>query len=88
MQFQVGDGTIRYECGDRVDAKGHYTLGINGDKTGAPPGEYKVWIDTDPYNEPKYSNCSKVAEKYRSASSTPLKVEVKEGENKIDLVLK
>jgi len=85
---QVGDGTLRYECADLVDANGNYTLGFNGDKAGAPPGEYQVYIQPRGFNELKNSNSSKIPQKYREQGTTPLLVEVKDGENTFDFELK
>jgi hypothetical protein len=85
---QTGDGTLRFECADLVDANGHYTLGFNGDKAGAPPGEYKVYIQPRGYNELKNSNANRIPQKYREEGTTPLLVEVKDGENTLDFELK
>jgi hypothetical protein len=86
--MEIGDGTLRYECADLVDGSGHYTLGFNGDKAGAPPGEYKVWIQPRGYNELKNSNASRIPEKYREVFTTPISVEVKDGDNTFDFELK
>ena len=85
---QFGDGSLRYECADLVDAHGNYTLGFNGDQAGAPPGEYKVWIQPREINELKNSNSGKIPKKYRELGTSPLLVDVKDGENTFDFELK
>jgi hypothetical protein len=71
-----------------VDANGKYTLGFNGDKAGAPPGEYKVWIQPREINELKNSNSQKIPEKYREQGTSTLLVDVMDGENTFDFELK
>ena len=82
------DGSLRYECADLVDANGNYTLGFNGDKAGAPPGEYKVLIQPREMNELPNSNSQKIPKKYREQGTSPLVVVVKDGENTFDFELK
>jgi hypothetical protein len=75
------DGLIRYEAAGLVDGSGRYQLGLNGDRSGAPTGDYKVTIQPREYQELPQSNVKRIPPRYRDQAKTPLKVTVKEGEN-------
>jgi hypothetical protein len=89
QEIEVGDGSLRYECGDVVDAKGNYTIGFNSNKQGAPPGRYWVTITPrdDVGSELKGNNVARIPQKYQSATTTPLVKDVKEGDNQFDFEL-
>jgi hypothetical protein len=87
VEIKAG-GALRYECAALVDAKGRYILGFNGDKSGAPPGEYKVTIQPRDYQELPGSNSNRIPDKYQEQSTTPLTITVEEGDNTFDVVLK
>jgi hypothetical protein len=80
-------GKMRYEATSMVDAKGHYTLGLN-DHSGAPAGDYKVRIMPRDYMELPGSNSNRIPPKYREAATTPLTATVKEGDNTLNFEVK
>lgn len=82
------DGRIRYEAAGLVDANGKYTLGFNGDHSGAPAGDCKVTIQPRDYQELHNSNSKRIPARYKDRSKTPLTVSVKEGDNTFNFELK
>jgi hypothetical protein len=83
------NGLIRYETAALVDLKGNYELGFNGDRSGAPAGDYKVTIMPRDYQELRQSNSNRIPARYREQSTTPLtEITVKEGDNVLDFELK
>ena len=82
------NGLVRYEVAGLVDLKGNYELGFNGDRSGAPAGEYKVTIMPRDYQELPQSNSNRIPARYREQSTTPLTtITVKEGDNALDFEL-
>jgi hypothetical protein len=71
----------------RVKADGSFAIGTYGPDDGAPPGEYKVVIVWLPPNAderpllPSGRHPNKLPDLYSSATTTPLKVQVKEDPN-------
>jgi predicted small lipoprotein YifL len=82
------DGRVRYEAAGLVDANGKYSLGFNGDHSGAPAGECKVFIQPRDYQELPNSNSKRIPARYRDKSKTPLVVSVKEGGNTFNFEIK
>ncbi len=80
-------GKVRYEGTGLVDAQGQYQIGFNGDSSGVPAGQYKVTIKPRDYQELRPSNSSRIPERYRQSSTTPLEVSVQEEPNTFDFVL-
>lgn len=83
-----GDGRIRCEAASLVDANGRYTLGFNGDRSGAPAGECKVTVQPRDYQELPNSNSRQIPSRFRDPAKTPLRVTVKEGDNTFNFELK
>jgi hypothetical protein len=79
---------MRYEGAGLINDKGEYKIGLNGDGTGVPAGDYKVTILPRDYQELKGSNSARIPNQYREASTTPLTLTVKEQDNTFDLVLR
>lgn len=66
-----------------TDANGHYTLAcMNRNQSGAWIGKHRVVCE-----EPERKGKPRVPEQYRSPATTPLKFEVREGKQTIDLPL-
>ncbi len=81
-------GLIRYEAASLIDADGKYTLGFNGDGSGAAAGDYKVTIMPRDYQELRNSNSQRIPPRYREQATTPLTVAVKEEDNTFNFELK
>jgi hypothetical protein len=79
---------LRYDGGALVDAKGEFVAGRNGDKKGLVPGEYVVTVGPRELGELPGSNAASVPKAYRDEKTSPLKVTVKDGDNKIDIPVK
>lgn len=87
VEREVGS-KLRYDGGSLVDAKGEYVAGRNGDRKGLVPGEYVVTVGPRELGELPGSNAGSVPATYRDAKTSPLKVTVKDGDNKIDIPVK
>jgi hypothetical protein len=80
-------GKIRYEAAGMIDAEGNYKVGMNGDNTGAVPGEYKVRVFPRELGELPESNSAQIPEIYRNLNSTPLTFKVEDKDNEFDVSL-
>jgi hypothetical protein len=79
-EVSASDG-IRYDAAGLVDAKGNFKLGLNGDGSGAPRGDYKVSLTPREVQELPNSNSERIPKQYRDKKTTPLTATVKEGDN-------
>jgi hypothetical protein len=81
-----------------TDAEGRYTLNYDKDRDGAVTGQHKVWVQKkpgSPKDEADMANglvtlppqINAIIEKYGDQKTTPLRVEVKENDQVIDLAL-
>jgi hypothetical protein len=81
-------GKLRFEGAALVNVKGEYVAGFNGDGKGVAPGDYVVTAAPRDMNEVPGSNSGSIPAAYRNKKTSPLKISVKDGDNKIDLTIK
>ena len=79
---------LRYETCSLVNEEGYFKIGFNRDDKGAASGEYKVVIAPRDLDELPKSNSGSIPTDYRDERTTPIKVTVRDGNNKFDLTIK
>lgn len=76
------------EVSGELDTNGRFVLSTFAKGDGAIPGKYKVVIDPTSYKSGSPKTNRNVPKKFTDATTTDLHIDVNQGENVVDLILK